>query len=172
MISMNTSNKPSSADNQQVSKKINDDYFAGFVDGEGCFYVGFSKRKDLPIPWQIITEFHVSQNPGSRNVLEAFQDRLSCGYLKPNHAKSVSDKSWILIVKNRHDLRKKVIPFFEKHSLYTAKQQDFLIFKKVLEIIERKRHLIKDGFLEIVDLVFSTKRQTNKRYTKKVLYLT
>ena len=58
------------ADNQQVRKKINDDYFVGFVDGEGCFYVGFSKRNDLPIPWQIITEFHVSQNPGSKNVLE------------------------------------------------------------------------------------------------------
>ncbi len=108
---MNSKN-PLFADNQQVSKRINDNYFSGFVDGEGCFYVGFSKRSDLPNLWQIITEFHVSQNPGSRNVLEAFKDRLRCGYLKPNHAKSTKDKTWILIVKNRKDLREKVIPFF------------------------------------------------------------
>ena len=90
------SNNSSPADNQQVSKKINDDYFSGFVDGEGCFYVGFSKRDDLPFKWQIITEFHVSQNLGSKNVLEALKNRLGCGYLKPNHAKSLKDKTWIL----------------------------------------------------------------------------
>ena len=43
----------SSADNQQAN--IADEYLAGFVDGEGCFYVGFSRRKDLPLGWQGIT---------------------------------------------------------------------------------------------------------------------
>jgi len=157
------------ADNQQVRKKINDDYFVGFVDGEGCFYVGFSKRNDLPIPWQIITEFHVSQNPGSKNVLEKLQKRLECGYLKPNHAKSIKDKTWILIVKNRKDLLEKVVPFFDKHSLISAKQKDFLVFRKVLSLIKDKKHLHKDGFLEIIDVVFSLKRNTNKKYTKKIL---
>ena len=119
LISMNTGKKSSSADNQQASKKIRNEYFVGFVDGEGCFYVGFSKRNDLPMKWQIITEFHVSQNPGSRNVLEALRDRLKSGYLKPNHAKSKSDKTWVLIVKDRDDLKNKVVPFFEKY-LYAA----------------------------------------------------
>ena len=166
---MKTSEKSRSADNQQVIKKINNDYFAGFVDGEGCFYVGFSKRIDLPIPWQIITEFHVSQNPGSRAVLEAFKKRLRCGYLKPNHAKSIRDRTWILIVKNRKDLLSRVVPFFEQHNLHSAKQHDFVIFKEVLRIIEKKQHLSRDGFLKIVNLVFSTTRQTRKRYTKDIL---
>lgn len=166
---MLASNKLSRADNQQVSKKIQDDYFAGFVDGEGCFYVGFSKRKDLPIPWQIITEFHVSQNPGSKTVLEALSERLKCGYLKPNHAKSKYDKSWVLIVKNRDDLNNRVIPFFEKHNLYSAKQQDFVVFKKVLQFINKRKHLTLNGFNEIVELVFSLKRQTHKKYTKDIL---
>ncbi len=163
------SKKPSHADNQQVTKKFDNEYFAGFVDGEGCFYVGFSKRLDLPIPWQIITEFHVSQNPGSKTVLEAFRKRLACGYLKPNHAKSKTDKTWILIVKDRKDLKEKVIPFFNKYLLHTTKQFDFEVFQKVLKLIETKKHLTKDGFLSIVDLVFSLSRQTKKRYTKSVL---
>jgi len=40
---------------------------------------------------------------------------LGCGYLKPNHVKSKKDKSWVLIVKDRKDLNRKIIPFFEKH---------------------------------------------------------
>ena len=166
---MKTSKNSLRADNQQVSKKINDDYFSGFVDGEGCFYVGFSKRDDLPFKWQIITEFHVSQNPGSKNVLEALKNRLKCGYLKPNHAKSIKDKTWILIVKQRKDLLEKVIPFFEEHQLHSAKYQDFIVFKKVLQIIGDKYHLNKGGFIKLVEIVFSLNRQTKKRYTKEVL---
>ena len=159
-----------SADNQQATRKnISDEYFAGFTDGEGCFYVGFSKRNDLPLKWQVITEFHVSQNPGGKNLLEAFKDRLGCGYLKPNHAKSLKDKSWVFIVKNRKDLKEKIIPFFKKNPLYTAKQQDFVIFTKVLEIIEQGKHLQKTGLKEILDLVFGSKRITNKRYSKETI---
>ena len=164
---MNTGEKSSSADNQQVSREnISDDYFSGFVDGEGCFYIGFSKRGDLPIKWQILTEFHVSQNPGSKNVLEFFQKRLGCGYLKPNHPKSNSDKTWILCVKDKRDLREKVIPFFDQHPLHTTKQRDYEIFKKVVRSIEKKRHLTKEGFRDIVELVFSNTRVTKKRYYK------
>lgn len=60
-----------SADNQQAAKKdISDEYLSGFTDGEGCFYVGFSKRIDLPLKWQVITEFHLSQNPGGKMFLK------------------------------------------------------------------------------------------------------
>ncbi|HCM82110.1 MAG: LAGLIDADG homing endonuclease [Candidatus Gottesmanbacteria bacterium GW2011_GWA1_44_24b] len=163
------SDNSSRADNQQVSRNVYDDYFSGFVDGEGCFYVGFGKRSDLPLGWQIITEFHVSQNPGSKSVLEMLQKRLGCGYLKPNHAASRSDKTWILIVKERKDLISKVIPFFDHYPLQTTKHTDYRIFKKVIEMIEKKRHLKKEGFRDIVNLVFSNKRETNKRYTKKML---
>jgi hypothetical protein len=165
-----TSDNVLGADNQQATRKdISDEYFAGFTDGEGCFYVGFSKRNDLPLQWQVITEFHVSQNPGGKNLLEAFKKRLNCGYLKLNHAKSLKDKSWVFIIKDRKDLKEKLIPFFKKNQLYTGKQQDFVIFEKVLEIIKQGRHLKKEGLEEILDLVFSSQRITNKRYSKEMI---
>lgn len=158
------------ADNQQATRNsISNEYLSGFTDGEGCFYVGFSKRNDLPLKWQVITEFHVSQNPGGKNVLETFQHRLACGYLKPNHARSLKDKTWILIIKDRKELKEKLIPFFKKYPLHTSKRDDFEVFVKVLAFIEQGKHLTKDGFKEIVELVFSTKRITNKRYSKELL---
>jgi hypothetical protein len=158
-----------SADDQQAAgKKMSNEYLAGFTDGEGCFYVGFGKRADLPLKWQVITEFHVSQNPGGKNVLEEFKKRLGCGYLKPNHAKNPKDRSWVFIVKNRKDLKEKLIPFFKKHNLFTSKKEDFDIFDKTLSIIENGEHLKKEGFKKIVELVYSTKRVTNKRYSKEI----
>ena len=134
---MKSSDNAQYADNQQVSEKtkISDEYFAGFVDGEGCFYVGFSRREDLPLKWQVITEFHLSQNPKGLNVLEGFRNRLGCGYIKPNHPKSSRDKSWVLVVKDRKDLKEKVIPFFKEHSLHSGKQFDFeILHNEVKEI--------------------------------------
>ncbi len=158
------------ADNQQAAKKeISDEYLSGFTDGEGCFYVGFSKRIDLPLKWQVITEFHLSQNPGGKNVLEALRQRLGCGYLKPNHAQSLKDRTWVLIVKDRRELKEKLVPFFKEHPLHTSKREDFNVFVQVLGLIEQGKHLTKDGFKKIVELVFSTKRITNKRYSKEAL---
>ena len=158
-----------SADNQQESniRSISNEYLTGFVEGEGCFYVGFGKREDLPLGWQIITEFHLSQNPGGKNILEAFSKRLGCGYLKLNHPGSQKDKTWVLIIKNRKDLNEKLIPFFEINRLQTTKFEDYKIFKNTLKIIETNKHLSFEGFKKIVDQVFSSKRETNKRYTKE-----
>ena len=124
-----SSKKALDADNQQaIENKVSNEYLSGFVDGEGCFYVGFGKREDLPLKWQIITEFHLSQNPGGKNVLEEFSRRLGCGYLKPNHPGSSKDKSWVLIVKDRKNLKEKLIPFFKKYPLHTSKRVELSIF--------------------------------------------
>ena len=168
---MKSSDNAQYADNQQVSEKtgISDEYFAGFVDGEGCFYVGFGKREDLPLKWQVMTEFHLSQNPKGMNVLEGFKKRLGCGYIKPNHSKNPKDKSWVLIVKERKDLAEKVIPFFIKHPLHSKKQMDLELFAAVLEIISKGEHLKRKGFNRIVEMVF---RQTDgklKKYSKETL---
>lgn len=165
---MQSSENVSGADNQQ-ERLISNDYLAGFADGEGTFYVGFSYRKDLPLKWQIITEFHVSQNPGGRNVLEYFKKVFGCGYLKPNHAKNPNDKSWIFIVKDRGDLEKKVLPFFRKYPLHTSKQKDFEVFCQVLRLIRSGKHLTRNGFRKVVSLVFHEKTEGHRRYSQSYI---
>ncbi len=41
--------------------------------------------------------------------------------------------------------------------------------KQGYKIIEKKKHLNKDGFKKIIDLVFNRNRVTNKRYSKEIL---
>jgi hypothetical protein len=163
-----SSEKAGCADNQQASSGIiSDEYLTGFTEGEGCFYVGFSKRDDLPLGWQVITEFHLSQNPGGKNILEAFKKRLGCGYLKLNHPKSQKDKTWVLIIKDRRNIREKLIPFFQRHPLHSQKAKEYTVFKEVLEAVGLKEHLNPDGLKRIVEKVFQLPRNTKKRYSKE-----
>jgi hypothetical protein len=60
------------ADNQQtIRRKISDEYLAGFVDKERCFYVGFSKRKDLPLV-RLASSHWISLKSKSRQIKSLF----------------------------------------------------------------------------------------------------
>ena len=48
-------------------------------------------------------------------------------------------------VTSLQDLINIVIPHFEKYSLITQKKADFILFKKVVNFIENKKHLTIEG---------------------------
>lgn len=149
--------------------KVQDSYFSGFTDGEGCFYVGIVPSKNTKNGWQVITEFHVSQNPSGRIVLEQFRKRLGCGYIKPNHKASGDDKSLVLVVKDKKDLMKAVIPFFSESPLLSRKQEAFMIFKEILGLISEGKHLTDEGFTHIVNLAYSMNTTSRKVPKERIL---
>src|SRR2546428_2045354 len=69
------------ADNQQERL---DSYIAGYVDGEGSFSVSVQRNQSCRVGYQLVPEFHVSQNGDRAQVLDLIQHRLDCGYIKPN----------------------------------------------------------------------------------------
>ena len=144
------------ADNQQERLETGiGHYLAGFADGEGCFHIAIQRRKDLPLGWQLIPEFHVSQHSEKPFLLQKFEQHLGCGYIKANHPKSTRDKTNVYVVRNKRDLIEKVIPFFNSYPILSEKKRDFEKFKRILEEMERKEHLKKEGFERLVKLAFS-----------------
>ena len=91
------------AGNQQGRPDDLGHYVAGFVDGEGSFHVAVQRNPSTQWKWQVIPEFHVSQNDGNQHVLALVQEVLGCGYLKPNHRNS-RDRTFVLVVRDRTDL--------------------------------------------------------------------
>lgn len=130
--------------------EMDNHYIAGFVDGEGSFHVAFQRSKDVKIGWQAVPEFHISQNWASKRVLEAIRDRLGCGYIKSNHARSTRDRTHVLVVRNRQDLNEKVIPFFNTYQLHTEKRGDFERFSNIVKMMMQNEHLSTKGFSKIV----------------------
>lgn len=145
---------------------ITDKYIAGFVDGEGMFYIGIvpsagsSRNKS---GWQVIYFFKVSQNPAGKIVLDQIKKRLDCGYIKPNNQSNSNDKSLALVVRDLPNLRDKVIPFFE--GKLVIKRKTLEKFKKVIQIVDAKKHLTKKGIKEVLDIAYSM--NTGKRKVSK-----
>src|SRR5437588_4951726 len=106
----------SGADNQQERL---DGYISGYVDGEGSFSVGVNRNPSCKRGYQLVPEFHVSQNGDRAQVLRLIQARLGgCGYIKRN---GLRDRALVFVVRRRRDLLQKVIPFFERSTLLQAK---------------------------------------------------
>src|SRR2546427_12513000 len=67
------SDNASGAVNQQERL---DAYIAGYVDGEGSFHVAVQRNPWTRAGLQLVPEFHVSQSPERRQVLDRIERRL------------------------------------------------------------------------------------------------
>jgi hypothetical protein len=63
-----------------------------------------------------------------------------------------SDGSILFSVKSLPDITNKIIPHFEKYPLLTQKRADFLLFKRIIELMNKKEHLTTEGLHKIVGI--------------------
>jgi LAGLIDADG endonuclease len=122
-----------------------DAYIAGYVDGEGSFHVAVQRNPTTKSGWQLVPEFHVSQNAERREVLDLMSRRLGCGRIQENHRGS-RDTCLVYVVRRREDLLNKVVPFFEANPLLSSKQQDFREFAAIVRAMSAGKHLSPEGF--------------------------
>jgi LAGLIDADG endonuclease len=137
------------ADNQQERL---DSYIAGYVDGEGSFSVSVQRNSTCRVGFQLVPEFHVSQNGDRAQVLELIQRRLECGYIKPNSRK---DRALVFVVRKRDDLLEKVLPFFERNPLLSTKHADFEKFANVVRELALGTHRTDAGFDRLLRIALS-----------------
>jgi hypothetical protein len=130
-------------DNQQ--ERLGD-YLSGYVDGEGSFHVAVQRNPSTRFGWQLVPEFHVSQNPERASVLRLLMEHLDCGYVKRNARRGGTDRSLVFVVRKRSELLEKVIPLFESHPLLSEKRLEFETFAKIVRAMARGEHLTWDGF--------------------------
>jgi LAGLIDADG endonuclease len=128
------------------------DYLAGYVDGEGSFHVAVQRNPTTRFGWQLVPEFHVSQNPERASVLLLLQSRLGCGRIRRNARTGGRDQTLVFVVRNRHDLASKVVPFFEEHPLLSSKQADFETFAVVVRAMVAGDHRSAEGFSRLLRL--------------------
>ena len=129
--------------------ELNPDWVVGFVDGEGCFFVGVQRNPTVKIGYQVIPEFRVVQHMRDLDVLHGLKKFFGFGRVCRNH-----DERWEFRVRRLEHLRE-VARFFSEHPLKTKKRIDASKFKDVLRMMEDGRHLTEPGLSEIVKLAAS-----------------
>jgi hypothetical protein len=136
--------EPSETTRSTVSFRLEAQWVVGFVDGEGCFFVGINPQPEMSAGFQILPEFTVVQHKRDIQILYAIKKFFGCGVVRTNHGDRMAYR-----VRALKHLRNKIIPFFEKHSLKTKKYLDFIKFRRVLLIMEKEEHLKPEGIEKI-----------------------
>ena len=138
-------------------------YISGYVDGEGCFNVSFSKRDKMNTGWEVKASFSVSQNEDRSQVLRMMQQYFGCCTLRRDY----HDKTLKLETRQILNLTEKIIPHFQKYPLLSDKKKDFELFVQVCNLIAAQQHLTIMGMRKIVGLAFQMNSSGRRRYAKK-----
>jgi hypothetical protein len=124
--------------------KLEAEWVTGFVDGEGCFFVGINAHPEMTAGFQVLPEFVVVQHERDVQVLHALKDFFGCGVVRRHHGDRMAYR-----VRGQQHLLTRVVPFFLKHPLKSKKHLDFLKFRRVLLMMEAGEHLTTSGLAEI-----------------------
>jgi hypothetical protein len=118
-------------------------WLLGFVDGEGCFYIKIRNNK------QVALVFSITQHSRDLGLMNVIKNYLDCGIIE-----QVSTRPTIVnfVVYKFNDNYTKILPFFEKYSLVTQKNKDFIKFSEIASIIEKKQHLTIEGINKIISI--------------------
>jgi len=140
-------------------------YVTGFVDGEGCFSISFTQRKKMKTGVEVRPSFAIGQNKRSLPVMQKVQTYFGCGAIRF----SQHDQTYKYEVRSLGDIRKRVIPHFQKYPLQTFKLEDFAIFEWICDEIAASRHLSKDTLAAIIDRAYTMNESGKRKYTKQEL---
>lgn len=149
------------ADNQQ--ERLDKKWIVGFVDGEGCFHVSINKIKKMKLGWQVLPEFRVVQHENDSKVLYMIQEYFGFGQVTQNR----SDHHGVRLeyrVRGMDNLNR-IVDFFSVNSLQTpSKSRNFILFSKIIEMMNQKLHLNEEGLREIALLVSEMNTRPRIRY--------
>jgi hypothetical protein len=134
-------------------KKLDPQYVAGFIDGEGSFSISIGKHKTLRRGFEIRPEFEIELRKDDQEILERILITIGigriydCSYERYGwfpHAKYKITSIW--------DLKEYLFPFLDTNPLQAKKKKSYLLFKQIVLMVCAKEHLSDEGFNKIVKL--------------------
>ncbi len=148
------------ADNQQ--ERLNASWIVGFTDGEGCFHISINRIPGMSLGWQVLPEFRIVQNEKDENVLNEIKNYFGFGNVTINRTDHHGTRKEFRV--RGLDNLNKIIEFFQENNLNTSKKKDFKIFSEVIELMNQKQHLTKEGLDEIAKLISVMNKQPKLKY--------
>jgi hypothetical protein len=163
------------AENQQ-ERLIQLGWVLGFVDGEGCFSIGFVRQPDRPgrkgyrTGYQVCHEFAVTQGAKSISCLRELVDFFRVGGVVANRRHdNHTEHLYRYAVRRRADLIGTIVPFFEAHPLHSSKQRDFERFACCVCMIAEGSHRTREGLARIAEIAQTMNRRKPRTEMIRIL---
>jgi hypothetical protein len=164
------------AENQQERLNEFRGWVIGFVDGEGCFSIGFVRQPSRPgrvgyrTGYQVAHEFAVTQGAQSVSVLDELREFFGVGQVIANRRyDNHREHLYRYVVRSRVELLETIIPFFRRHPMRTSKHANFEKFATCVEMIDRGRHRSVEGLIEIASIAETMNRRKPRRELIRIL---
>nr|QBM09649.1 hypothetical protein [Dactylella sp.] len=125
--------------------KLNPWFVTGYADGEGCFNILVIKSRSNTIGWQIQPRFIIEVNIKDIDLLYKIQAFFG-GIGSITSTKSRARFSVFAF----KDVANVILTHFDNYPLQSAKQIDFELWKKCVNIMLNKEHLTQKGLEQII----------------------
>lgn len=129
---------------QQPQQLLNPHWVTGFIDAEGCFTLGIESHPDYKIGWSVYIRFQIKLHVKDREILENMQTYFGTGRINKDKNNAVA-----YVVTSIKDINK-ILQHFYNYPLITQKKADYILFKQIVELIQRKEHLTIEGLKKIL----------------------
>ena len=139
---------------EQIQReKLNPHYVVGFIDGEGSFSISIGKHKTLKRGYEVRPEFEVELRKDDQEILERILITVGAGRIYDlsyerygwyPHAKYKITSIW--------DMKDYLFPFLDAYPPQAKKGKSYRLFREIVLMLCKKKHLSDEGFEKIVRL--------------------
>lgn len=149
-------------------------WLGGFAEGEGTVVISIVKNDKVTNKVVLQPEFNVAQHESGINILYSYKSMFeNFGHVVK---KSGSDKVWVYSLKGTQNIKKYVLPFFEKYivpfSCKSLREGDqfnslYLVINKLDS--NKKKTMEKGELIELVKLVYLMNPEGKGKQRKRTL---
>jgi hypothetical protein len=128
-------------------------FLGGFIEGEGSYCASIKFQDGTRFGFFVDPEFLLYQHEHGRALLELAQRVFGTGSL---FRKPGNESVLVFRIGARRSLTERVIPFLMKYVYpFSAKQDQIFAFAEIVDLLERKQHLIPEGMVRIVQRAYT-----------------
>lgn len=131
-------------------KSISPYWITGFADAESSFVVKIGKDTTRKFSVRVIPVFCIELHKKDLLLIKKIQSFFEIGtvILRQRTGKSTV----IYSVQSLKNLTEIIIPHFKQYPLLTEKKADFILFTRVVDLMNQKKHLELNGLNKIISI--------------------
>jgi hypothetical protein len=142
-------------------------FLAGFIEGEGSLCVSIKAHSTSRFGYLVDPEFFLYQHRSGIKMLELARQVFGSGRIYPKPGNEVV---LVYSIASRRTLKERVIPFFDKYMIFSAKRDVFFRFREIVNAMEeRKEHLTPQGLVRIVEKAYAMNPASKGKERKRTL---
>lgn len=128
-------------------------WMTGFIDGEGCFYIGIFKNLTMSIGYQVQLTFSITQHSRDKVLLNDCISFFGGGTVVPQGLNKYQYR-----LRSIDDFEKVLFPMLDQYPLLTQKRHDAEDFRLVHAMMKENKHMTIEGLEAIKAIKAGTNR--------------